>query len=645
MSTPTRVIIIGAGIAGLVSAKTYLQVCKHLNRPLELIVLDEAKDPGGVWSTERHYPGLQVQAPNGYYELSDLTNIDEEYPLDSMVPAARQQAYLESYASKFDVYDKIRFSTKVVKVRRRTTPSKPGWTVETSTGEILECDKLIIATGLYSKNRAIPTSTAEYTGTSIHSRYLSREHERLSSDPNVKDVVVVGACKSAVETCSVFLAAKKRVHWVVRPSEQGAPLIIYHPDVKPSPLAIATTRLFPIFAPSLWTTSGFWYHFLHSGYWILGTWLVQGFYKLMSWVIMRDVQYGKSANGRKIQPRRDNLFFYTNYLSLVVEGAPFLDALHADDPERMTIYRARPLRCRRREIMVEEEERMGERTIPADAIVWSIGWETGLDLFDREQAAEMGLPVPVVSNESEKENWSTQTTQTDSALPPLEFYDRRVRNLFPATLNSTPAQPQDPITSLSCSRWGLYRFVIPSNHFATGDRTLAFSGMISSGQTATTSEIAAIWATAWLEDLFTQQPMPLLTTAEDKSLTMPSPWSKASQSSDLSSSKLKLLADAEIRFIQAFQERRYGLRGARSPEVIMEGRGYLDLLAWDLGIEVHRKQCRMREREGGAVVLEKVGWVDGIKNWFREYLEPYVAADYRGVVEEFFRKREERLGR
>lgn len=501
MSKPTRVIIIGAGIAGLVTAKTYLQVCKQLNRPIELVVLDEAKDPGGVWSTERHYPGLMVQAPNGYYELSDLTMIDEEHPQDSMIPAAHEHSYLEAYARKFEVLDKIRFSTKVAKVRSRKPPSQLGWTVETTSGEVFECDKLIVASGLYSQDRPIPVPVSEYTGTTVHSRYLSRVHQRLCSDPKVKDVVVVGACKSSVEACSVFLAAKKRVHWIVRPSDQGAPLLIFHPDQRPSPLAIALARLFPIFTPSIWSTSGFWYNFLHSGYWIFGSWLVHGFFKLMSWVIMKDVHYGKSQNSLKIQPKRKNLFFYTTYLSLVVEGAPFFDALHEDNPEKLTVHRATPLKCEGRQIVVEEEGK-GKRGIPADAVIWSIGWDPGLDFFEREEAVEIGLPVSLKGTDGQKNisaplkgaaPITTPKIPTDPALPSLDFYDGKVRNLFPATLNQTPAQPQDPTTTLTHSRWGLYRFTIPAKHFANGNRTLAFSGMISSGQTVTTSEIGALW--------------------------------------------------------------------------------------------------------------------------------------------------------
>ena len=653
MSRPTRVIIIGAGIAGIVTAKTHLQVCKHLNRQMELIVLDDMKDLGGVWSSERQYPGLAVQAPNGYYEFSDLTMVDKEHPQDSMIPAHHEQAYLEAYARKFDLYDKIRFSTAVVKVRRREATSPPGWIVETASGEILECDKLIVASGLYSKHRPIPVPYSEYTGTTFHSRYLSREHERLSNDPNVKDIVVVGACKSAVETCSVFLAAKKRVHWVVRPSDQGAPLIIYHPDVKPTPLAIALTRLFPIFTPSMWSTSGFWYKFLHSGNWFLGTSLVHGFFKLMSWAIMRDIHYGKSQNSLKIQPKRKNLFFYTTYLSLIVEGAPFFDALHEDDPEKLTVYRATPMRCEGREIVVDEEDK-GERRIPADAVVWCIGWDPGLDFFEPEEAAEIGCPVNLKDIGSKTKSppaqkgvasVATPMTPTDSTLPPPDFYDGKIRKMFPATLNQTPAQPQDPTSALSHSRWGQYRFTIPSKHFANGDRTLAFSGMISSGQTVATSELGALWAVAWLEDLFARPPMPLLDKPDADRLTSPSPWSSRSEQKKTppTGEDLKLLADAEIRFNQAFQERRYGLRGARSPELILEARSYLDVLCRDLGVEVQRKRYRMRERIGGALPMEKTGWWGAMKNWFREYFEPYLAPDFKGVVEEFLRNRESEL--
>ena len=52
-----RVAIIGAGVAGLATAKV-LQQAGH-----EVIVYDKAPDVGGVWSRTRRYPGLTTQSP------------------------------------------------------------------------------------------------------------------------------------------------------------------------------------------------------------------------------------------------------------------------------------------------------------------------------------------------------------------------------------------------------------------------------------------------------------------------------------------------------------------------------------------------------------------------------------------------------
>ncbi|KIW99540.1 uncharacterized protein Z518_11279 [Rhinocladiella mackenziei CBS 650.93] len=659
MSSPTHVIVIGAGLAGLVAAKTYLQVSKQLGRPIDLVILDNASGPGGIWANDRLYPGLMLQGPNGFYEMSDFSMVDDEHPRYSLVAGPRVQAYLEAYARKFDVYDKIRFSTTVVKARRRVPPSPPGWTVLTSAGEILECHKLIVATGLYSTPRAIPLPADHYKGTSIHSRDLGKMHENISEDPTVKDVVVVGGCKSAVEACAAFLASEKRVHWLVRPSEQGAPMLILDLEARPNPLEISLTRLLSAFSSSPWNTNGFWYRFLHSGSWSLGTWLVNTVSNLMTNVVWKDAHYDKSQNTRKLEPKRKSIYFYIPYLSTINKGHPFLEALQEDNPEKVTVYRAKPLRLEGREVVIDEEGE-GQRRLPADAVIWSIGWEPGLDYFEPEEASRLGLPVPThPSSTSINKCRETSTmangelrtratvTPVTSSLPSRDFYDRQIRALFPATLNQTPAQPQDPATALAHTRWGLYRLTIPSQHFATGDRTLMFAGLISSAQTALTSELSALWGIAWLEDLFVQPPMPLLDHADADRLTIPSPLGPNSKNtktcSSLSPEDLKLLADAEICMGQAYQERRYGLRGASSPSLLTEAQNYLDLLCQDLGIDWQRKRTRMRQRDGGVVPMEKIGWLQWMKGWWWEYLEPYGAADYRGIIDEFLRNREQKL--
>ena len=68
-----RVGIIGAGVAGLTTAKV-LKQAGH-----EVTVYDKAPDVGGVWSRSRRYPGLTTQSPKAQYSLSDFP-MPRDYP-------------------------------------------------------------------------------------------------------------------------------------------------------------------------------------------------------------------------------------------------------------------------------------------------------------------------------------------------------------------------------------------------------------------------------------------------------------------------------------------------------------------------------------------------------------------------------------
>ena len=68
-----RVGIIGAGVAGLATAKV-LKQAGH-----EVTVYDKTPDVGGVWSCTRRYPGLTTQSPKAQYSLSDFP-MPRDYP-------------------------------------------------------------------------------------------------------------------------------------------------------------------------------------------------------------------------------------------------------------------------------------------------------------------------------------------------------------------------------------------------------------------------------------------------------------------------------------------------------------------------------------------------------------------------------------
>jgi hypothetical protein len=185
--------------------------------------------------------------------------------------------------------------------------------------------------------------------------------------------------------------------------------------------------------------------------------------------------------------------------------------------------------------------------------------------------------------------------------------------------------------------------------------------MISASQTPPTCELSALWAVAWLEDLFWRTPMPLVDGVDvgNSKLTVPSstpvPFHTKSNGVDCrdqgpdpkhDTQTLKDLADAEIRLVQAWQARRYGVRGATKPLIILEIQSFLDVLCRDLGLEWRRKRMphqRAKKSDLSGMIVSsspRWPWTGSLWDCLREYLEPYRASDYKGVVEEFLQSRE-----
>jgi dimethylaniline monooxygenase (N-oxide forming) len=490
--------------------------------------------------------------------------VTESQPALKPIAGEQVQAYLHQYAEKNDLLSRIRFGSKVVKAERR---AGGGWTVRTSAGDDLECDKLIVATGLYSKPHwpDIPRDK-DFTGSVIHSKSLGQEHRRLTSE-KVTDVVIVGGCKSAVEAANIFLAAGKRVHWVIRESQQGVPLIVVDPDMRPNLVAVNNTRLFNVWSPSIFATTGFWYRFLHTGRWYLGNFLYFCFWILLSTVVMFTAGYGQSENGRKIKPKVKNLFRLTSYASLVHTNNPFLGWLHSG--KNITVYRASPTRLVKGGMQLESGQ-----VLRADAVVYATGWRSSIDFFDEDEAAQLGIPVPLNRQDVDAEKlWDSLESKADmlvtNALPRLAEYPK-------------PEMDRENGTT----QFRMYRQVISPRILNRQDRSITFVGYVANSQTSICSEILALWAVAWMEDVL---PKPLPTEAQ---------------------------MQADVAKVNAWMTRRYGARGRRDPEIILEIQTFLDQLMEDLALKVHRKNR---------------GFFGPLVEW----VVPYEPSDYKGMIEEF----------
>ena len=181
-----RVGIIGAGVAGLATAKV-LQQAGH-----EVAVYEKAPDVGGVWSRSRRYPGLTTQSPKAQYSLSDYP-MPRDYP--EWPTGAQVQAYLAGYASHFGLDPALRLGTEVTSA---TPAGAGGWTITTAGGRAEHVDKLVVANGVFCEP-AVPSYPGEAEFTAAGGRVLAGTELHDEEQARGKHVLVVGYGKSACD--------------------------------------------------------------------------------------------------------------------------------------------------------------------------------------------------------------------------------------------------------------------------------------------------------------------------------------------------------------------------------------------------------------------------------------------------------------
>jgi dimethylaniline monooxygenase (N-oxide forming) len=284
-------------------------------------------------------------------------------------------------------------------------------------------------------------------------------------------------------------------------------------------------------------------------------------------VVIFSAGYGRSENGRKIRPKVKNLFRLTSYASLVHTTNPCLEDLHSG--RNITVYRASPTRLLKGGMQLDSGQ-----ILKADAVVYATGWRSSIDFFDDEEAPQLGIPIPLGQQDAEAEKlWGSLESKADmtvtDALPRLAEYPK------PKTDRET-----------GTTQFRMYRQALSPKLLAQHDRSITFVGYVSNSQTSIYSEILALWAVAWMESLL---PKPLPTETQ---------------------------MEIDVATVNAWVTRRYGARGLKDPEIILEVQTFLDTLMQDLGLRVQRKN-------------------KGLFGPLVEWVVPYEGLDYRGMIEEF----------
>jgi dimethylaniline monooxygenase (N-oxide forming) len=202
-----RFAVIGAGPAGLVTAKTLLRA------DFEVQIFEKGSFVGGIWVQDNDngrnfvYDNLCINTSKRLTEFGDFPFRD----LKQKVPSHKDMAlYMHQYAEHFGLLSKVEFRTEVLRV----TPSDEQdyrWCVECSGGRTERFDSVAVCSGVFARPGPPSTLLRNFIGNYLHAAEY-REPSRFLS----RRVCVVGAGNSAADIASDLCASAARVVLVAR---------------------------------------------------------------------------------------------------------------------------------------------------------------------------------------------------------------------------------------------------------------------------------------------------------------------------------------------------------------------------------------------------------------------------------------------
>ena len=199
-----RIAIIGAGFAGLAAGKV-LDQFGH-----DVTIYEKCPDVGGVWSRTRRYPGLSTQNDKGTYHLSDLP-MPRDYP--EWPSGAQVQAYLESYAAKFNLVGKLRLNTEVLSATLDESGANPTWTV--TSRDVAGSEEVKTYNGIFS-TPSIPTFSGQDDFVAAGGRICAPSDVHGLEEVKGKDVLVVGYGKSSCDIAAAIAGDAKSTSVIAR---------------------------------------------------------------------------------------------------------------------------------------------------------------------------------------------------------------------------------------------------------------------------------------------------------------------------------------------------------------------------------------------------------------------------------------------
>ncbi|KAJ4231911.1 hypothetical protein NW759_002307 [Fusarium solani] len=579
-------VVIGAGWAGLASAKT-----RHQLHPEEsLAVLDSNATIGGTWSKQRLYPGLKSNNMLGTYEYPDFPMDSETFGVlpGQHIPGNVIHEYLTKYAQNFDIFDKIRFEHKVESAEHQ---EDGGWIltvrdVKASRNVQLFAKKLVVASGLTSQAFLPHFEGEEKFGAPIfHGKDFVNHADTLQT---AKSVTVFGGTKTAWDLVYQYATKGVEVNWVIRESGHG-PVWMAPPYVTPLKKwleKLAHTRMLTWFSPCSWGAADGYTktrNFYHGSY--VGRGIVNKFWDILAGDVMTLNQYDAHPETAKLKPWSQAMFVASS-LSILNYETPFFD-LVKDGKVKVHIADITSLS--------ERTVHLSDGTaLQSDVLCCSTGWKhvPPIKFLPEGISEELGIPhTPSPESFPPKSLVDQIDKEIMEQFPRLK--DQPVQNAkYEPLLKNKGVSSNDAITpETSLTPYTLYHFIAPPSSRFLATRDVAFTGILMNFTVSMIAHAQSLWINAYFDDKIpslAREPTPDALT------------------------KFQHEAVLHSRFCKWRYPAGYG---HKFPDFVFDAVPYLDLLLGDMELPIYRKN-------GMAA----------------EATDPYGPEDYRTLVDEWEEK-------
>ncbi|KAL8931722.1 MAG: hypothetical protein Q9216_007096 [Gyalolechia sp. 2 TL-2023] len=467
------IVVVGAGLQGLVAAKTFLQ----LSPTLSILILDTNKSVGGVWAKENIYPGLKTNNQLGTFEFTDFNLLDVcpgKVRKGEHIAGEVVYEYLFKYAQHFDLLRRVRFGHRVVTAEHLAGDAR-GWkltvaniggdgqipkadnvgTVQHDVTTTISASKLVVATGLTSTPIPISISgAASFSPPLLNFGDFRRDASRLLEDPCIEHVAVYGSAKSAYDAVYAFASRSIQVTWIIRESGHGpvymSPSHIYLGPFRTWFEPLTTIRPLSWLSPCIWGDSdgfGFIRRLLHQTK--IGRLIVRGFWKKLAGdIVSQSGLQDKGPQVAKLVPK-EGAFWYGTGISVLNYDT---DIHRYIQDGTVRIVRRDIDRLDGKSILFKDNpEKKGEK-VDVDAMICSTGWrwDSGIDFLPKTEHADLGIPS-AEHTPAQQQHWSNLDAQADLEILnrfPMLSHGPRLHEDDDNDERTIP-QPKDPVIARS----------------------------------------------------------------------------------------------------------------------------------------------------------------------------------------------------